>query len=421
VDQSIKTTRATIFHNVPVGGAPVPYRNPRTNQTSWSSSLCMSHVDPRVAGCQALGLTGGAVRSGHMKLLTTYPGKHVTQDSSPAGIGQYTPGGRYPNGTAVFSPATNDTIPAVFVVNETLGVFLFNISDDPTETVNLAESEPKMLAAMLKLYTEYSASAVTPLYARWGFRDPMQGNTEPRPNEARCAGSYHGSDYCHYGREFECFVGGLALAAGPIGGEPTATDETQCMAACAAHPNCGWWVLRSSVAGAGSASEPDGAARFPSVAPVQGGAGAAASLGCSFYGTDAPSKGYDRTCLTCSLGPASCGFGGAPLFPKPLQPPPAPPPSPAPPAPGPAPYRCKSDSTSCFVAEHGLSNGECTGCKPNVVTAADAASCQRACQAEAANGCEWWVFRPPALQCHLKSARGTEWAGSATFGPRCCP
>jgi hypothetical protein len=45
---------------------------------------------------------------------------------------------RFPNGTRVFVPVTNDTVPEP--LNGTY--FLFNIDEDPTETNNLAATMP---------------------------------------------------------------------------------------------------------------------------------------------------------------------------------------------------------------------------------------------------------------------------------------
>jgi hypothetical protein len=46
-------------------------------------------------GCHAFGVTGGAIRLGDFKLLVTHPGRAPWEDSSPAGIGQGTAGGRF--------------------------------------------------------------------------------------------------------------------------------------------------------------------------------------------------------------------------------------------------------------------------------------------------------------------------------------
>ena len=123
------TRRTAIFHNVPVGSAPVAFTDPSTNRTAYSTSACLSHVDDRVGGgCHPFGATGGAIRRGDIKLLTTFPGAHPWEDSAPAGTPQYPPGGRFANGTRVFVPVTNDSVPLLFTINATLGVFLFNIT-----------------------------------------------------------------------------------------------------------------------------------------------------------------------------------------------------------------------------------------------------------------------------------------------------
>ena len=231
------TERITIFHNVPVGAAPVL----EPNSSSYTTSACLSHVDNRTGPCGGFGLTGGAMRKGDWKLLTTFPGPHPWQDSAPAGIAQYTPGGRYPNGTAVFTPSTNDTLPQLHIINATLGVFLFNLSADPTETHNLAAAEPAVLHDMLETYSQYAATAVIPLTFRYGFKDPTAGNSLPRPDEAHCQGQFGGSSYCSYGHEFDCMIKGRGIRGGGIGGDPAAGNGTACHAACTAHTACTWW------------------------------------------------------------------------------------------------------------------------------------------------------------------------------------
>ena len=148
LSRGLPTPRTTIFHNVPVGAAPVPFINPKTNQIEYSTSSCLSYVDNRTGPCHGFGLTGGAIRKNEWKLLTTYPGAHPWEDSSPEGIAQYTPGGTYPNGSRVFVPVTNDSIPAMHRINDTLVVFLFNLTADPTGTKD-ADASAALAVTML--------------------------------------------------------------------------------------------------------------------------------------------------------------------------------------------------------------------------------------------------------------------------------
>ena len=288
---------------------------------------------------------------------------------------RYAPGGRYPNRTAVFTPSTNDTLPQLHTINATLGVFLFNISADPTETHNLAATEPAVLHDMLETYSQYAATAVIPLTFRYGFKDPKAGNSLPRPDEAHCQGQFGGSAYCAYGHEFDCMVKGRGIRGGGIGGDPAARNGTACHAACSAHAACTWWSRH-------------------------------APEGCRFFGGGKPDTFVDCDApASCEYGPADCGFGmpaGNP-FPGPAVPPPPPP--------------CASTSTSCFVTGHGLQGGDCCG---GIVTVEPTdTACQAACQKQARDGCEFWVRR--GTQCHLKATKGQVWVGAADYGPRCCP
>jgi arylsulfatase A-like enzyme len=98
--------RTSIVHNAPVGATPVPVQvvvngtnGTATNTTVWTTSNCMSGVDPSVGvgtdggGCHPFGLTGDAVRVGDLKLLVTHNvssggGGAPWGDSSPPGIAQ---------------------------------------------------------------------------------------------------------------------------------------------------------------------------------------------------------------------------------------------------------------------------------------------------------------------------------------------
>lgn len=249
------TDRTFIIHNMPVHATPVNMGN-KTHPV-WTTSACMTAVDNRTiehagpgAGCHPFGVTGAAVRKGDYKLLITYAGPHPWEDTSPVGIEQYRPGGRYPNGTDVFIPSTNDTIPEPFN-----GMyFLFNISADPTESNNLAAGEPAALADMLAFYNNYVArpDSIGDLSWRWGFTDPSQHRN---PSALRglgaeldapftCEGPFLGSEYCHFGHELDCFVSGQGLQGNVIATVTGTANVTQCSQQCIAKVGCNWWVFR---------------------------------------------------------------------------------------------------------------------------------------------------------------------------------
>lgn len=54
----------------------------------------------------------------------------------------------------------------------TTQVFLFNIERDPTESVNLAPTEPELLAQMIAAFEEYQKTAVDDLSILHGIVDP---------------------------------------------------------------------------------------------------------------------------------------------------------------------------------------------------------------------------------------------------------
>ena len=387
------TPRTTIFHNVPVGAAPVAFVDPKTNKTSYNTSACLFHVDNRTGPCHGFGLTGGAIRKNEWKLLTTYPGSHPWEDSAPEGVPQYPPGGAFPNGSRVFAPSTNDSLPVVFPINSTLGVFLFNVSADPTETHNLAASESAVLADMLETYSQYAVTAVMPLTFRYGFRDPMSGNSLPRPNEPHCQGQFGGSAYCAYGHEFDCMVMGRRMRGrGSSAGPTSAADASECHAACKKASGCEWWSFSSG-------DEP------ATAAAAAAGPGEAGEAGCRFFWQNEHVFTECDSPAACAYGPADCDYGwpSHSPFPGPVEPPQPPHPPP-----------CNNPSTACFVKNKGLSGGDLV----NVKAASDA-ECQKACQAHP--DCSWWVQAHSGSLCRLKSSKGAEWSGGIDHGPRCCP
>ena len=86
----------------------------------------------------------------------------------------------------------------------------------------------------------------------------VQGFDHGDPNEHHnpslgaetCEGPFIGSQYCHYGEEFDCFVSGVGLQGGDLPGGGGAQTVKTCREACAAAKGCEWWVLRGRGTGA---------------------------------------------------------------------------------------------------------------------------------------------------------------------------
>jgi hypothetical protein len=70
------TNRTAIYHNVPAHVAPVLVNVTvhGKQESVYSTSTCMSYVDNRTGPCASFGATGGAIRVGDFKLLTTFDG-----------------------------------------------------------------------------------------------------------------------------------------------------------------------------------------------------------------------------------------------------------------------------------------------------------------------------------------------------------
>ena len=149
--------------------------------------------------CHAFGVTGGAIRIGDYKLLVSHPGRAPWEDSSPPGIGQGTPGGRYPNGTAIFIPAAPTVTPTSYgnvhdpALNRNFTLYLFNIKTDPTESINIAGSAPNKLAELLDAYNQYATRSDTVMGLSWryGFQDPDAATVPPGPGQQSCAGPFN--------------------------------------------------------------------------------------------------------------------------------------------------------------------------------------------------------------------------------------
>ena len=310
ISRGMPTTRASIVHNMPVVATPV-----RLAGGGYSTSACLSAVDNRTGPCHAFGVTGGAVRVGDYKLLVSHVGAAPWEDSSATGVAQITPGGHFPNGSAVFKPGAPTVIPPSWgdvydvELRRNVTVYLFDIANDPTESLNLAGAEPAKLRELLAFYNDYAARPDTLMGLSWryGFQDPHAAPT-PAPSSSRggrdgrgastaqsqrCTGAFNangGSPYCHFGREWECFVDGREPSSGaPIGNAATLRTTSECQAACAALPGCAWWVLRSG----------------SSARALEG------MLRCELYSASSM-EGGARDCLTCSMGPSHCpGSEGA--------------------------------------------------------------------------------------------------------------
>lgn len=127
ISEGAPSPRTAIVHNAPVVATPVLVNG------TWSTSSCMSAVDPAVSsfgGCHAFGVTGIALRVGDYKLLTTFNGSAPWGDNTVRGVPQYTP--------LDFKPTTNDSVPEPH-----LGVFyLFNIAKDASTVHTLQGQGP---------------------------------------------------------------------------------------------------------------------------------------------------------------------------------------------------------------------------------------------------------------------------------------
>ena len=134
---------------------------------------------------------------------------------------------------------------------------------------------------------------------RYGFQDPDANTVPPDPEGQHCTGQFNGqripggSPYCHFGREWECFVRGREPVGGAqLGTATTAKTTAACQAACAAKSGCGWWVLRNISNSGGSM------ARLLSTSCELRSGGAGLST---------------KECSGCEMGPSACpGMNNAP-------------------------------------------------------------------------------------------------------------
>jgi len=105
---------------------------------------------------------------------------------------------------------------------------------------------------LLSFYDTYAAKPDTVMGLSWryGFQDPHANTLPASPSATHCSGSFDangGSPYCHYGREWECFVAGLKPVAPSLGASAGgAASSAACQGACAAKSGCQWWLLSNS-------------------------------------------------------------------------------------------------------------------------------------------------------------------------------
>ena len=282
---SVKGPRNAIFHEVPARARPVNVGN--VTNPAWSTTSCFSRFDSRVGICHPFGVTGGAIRVGDYKLLVT-SSDAPWETSVPVGMPQFTPGGRWPNGSHVFVPTTNDTVPGIYDGR----YYLFNITQDPTESNNLAASRPQDLAEMIKIYEGIASDPDTlpALSWVWGFHDNASGHPQPLSFNAdieqepyTCLGPMEGSRYCKFGNELTCAVYGERVEAVP-GHTKTApaSDMESCIEACKADANkpCAFWSFGSESGGSAapvcSLFDDAAVAGTPDPVACTGGAGACA-------------------------------------------------------------------------------------------------------------------------------------------------
>ena len=325
------TPRKFIIHNLPITADPVLLQpGPDGKGGGYSTSVCLSGVDSRAGagkgGCHAFGVTGGAIRVGDYKLLVSHVGRGAWEDSSPAGVGQGLPGGRYPNRSAVFTPAQPTGSPPDSYGNvydghlkRNVTLYLFNIKLDPTESNNIANTSSSKLKELLDFYNSYAAKSDTVMGLSWryGFQDPDAGTAVVGPDNGQaCAGAFNrgphgGSQYCHYGREWECNVDGREPAQGSPVASVAGTTTAACQAACATKDGCAWWVLRNGSADGGGAAS-SAKLTVESAPWMRGGGGGPRGnpLKCELHGASAAGA---KDCSDCAMGPKVCpGMAGAP-------------------------------------------------------------------------------------------------------------
>eukprot|EP00656_Telonema_subtile_P016444 TRINITY_DN18687_c0_g1_i4.p1 TRINITY_DN18687_c0_g1~~TRINITY_DN18687_c0_g1_i4.p1 ORF type:complete len:417 (+),score=65.96 TRINITY_DN18687_c0_g1_i4:275-1525(+) len=232
---SAPAARTEIMHGVVSAQA----RAVKLASGDWSMGSCLDAVDPSiVGGCHAFGAIGGAIRVGDFKFLLSGTNSSTggLESSVPVGIPQHTP--------PAFKPTTHDTVPTPVE-----GVWLFNITADPTETTNLA-SDPAYSTVLAQMRARYRAEATSPstrLNLGWifGFLDPARSS---HPQGGKCMGPFVHSAYCTYGIEGGCFVKGTGFRGADVGAV-VVSSAAKCQAACVGVQACDGFVWRSGDGG----------------------------------------------------------------------------------------------------------------------------------------------------------------------------
>eukprot|EP01060_Flectonema_neradi_P006604 TRINITY_DN1446_c5_g1_i1.p1 TRINITY_DN1446_c5_g1~~TRINITY_DN1446_c5_g1_i1.p1 ORF type:complete len:572 (+),score=118.17 TRINITY_DN1446_c5_g1_i1:72-1718(+) len=142
----------------------------KTNRTS-----VVHNVPPKCAG-----FNGGAVRVGEYKLLIQGMQSDPNTPQTPP---------------PEMAPSPNDTIPSAVMYNNTQ-VWVFNVIEDPTESINLAATNKTLFNELLDFYLAVQETAVRDLAAIFPDNDPAS-DPQRRPDHAW--GPFINSTECTYG------------------------------------------------------------------------------------------------------------------------------------------------------------------------------------------------------------------------------
>eukprot|EP00756_Hemistasia_phaeocysticola_P066120 Hpha_TRINITY_DN9011_c0_g1::TRINITY_DN9011_c0_g1_i1::g.141759::m.141759 len=83
------------------------------------------------------------------------------------------------------------------------------------------------------------AGVVSGLSWRYAFRDPTGTAADS------CVGPRDASEFCSYGREFDCFVENESFLSPPLS-TTSDTTPTVCQSSCALSPDCQWWSINTT-------------------------------------------------------------------------------------------------------------------------------------------------------------------------------